>query len=73
MPKAKYVRRGTTANHSIEESSRARSQKNPAAIRIIIRIGSWAIVNVNIAIAGPNAMKAHPKNSATVIGNVYLL
>lgn len=69
MPKARWVLRGTTANHRIEESSRASSQKNPAAMRIIIRMGSWAMVNVNMAMAGPKAKPAHPKNSATVIGN----
>lgn len=57
----------------MEERSRASSQKKPAAIRIMIRIGSWAIVNVNMAIAGPKARKAHPKNSATVILSTYLI
>jgi len=32
-------------------------------MRIIILIGSLVIVSKNIAKGGPNAIKAHPKNS----------
>lgn len=67
MPKARVSLSGSTANHSIEDRSSDTSQKKPAAIRMIILIGSCAIVKVNIAMDGPNAKKAHPKNSATVI------
>jgi len=34
---------------------------------MMIRIGSFAIDIQNIANGGPNAMKAQPKNSITVI------
>ena len=41
-------------------------------IRIIILIGSLAMVKMNIAKGGPNARKPHPKNSMTVmIAAVY--
>lgn len=43
------------------------SQKNALAISMMIRMGSIAIVNVNIASGGPKASKAHPKKSVTVI------
>ena len=38
-----------------------------ADIKMMIRIGSFAIDIQNIANGGPNAMKAQPKNSITVI------
>lgn len=38
----------------------------------IILIGSFAIVKQNIANGAPNARKAHPKNSVTVIVITYL-
>lgn len=38
-----------------------------ADIKIIILIGSFAIVIPSIAADGPNAIIAHPKNSMTVI------
>lgn len=56
----------------VEEINIETSQKNDAPIKIIIRMGSWAIVNVNIARGGPKAKKAHPKNSAIVILIVFI-
>ncbi|EFA03459.1 hypothetical protein TcasGA2_TC013452 [Tribolium castaneum] len=53
--------------HHNEDNRRETSQKNAAAIRIMIRTGSWAIVNTNIANGGPKAKKVHPKNSTKVI------
>lgn len=42
-------------------------QANDEPMSKIILIGSFAIVKQNIANGAPNAKKAHPKNSATVI------
>lgn len=36
---------------------------------MITRSGSLAIVNIKRANAGPNAINAHPKNTATVIAS----
>lgn len=58
---------GTNINQTKDDSNREHSQKNAAATKIIIRMGSWAIVNVNIANGGPNAKNVQPKNSGTVI------
>lgn len=38
-----------------------------ADIKMIMRMGSLAIVKQNMAKGGPKAMKVHPKNSVTVI------
>lgn len=43
------------------------SQKNALTIKMMILMGSIAILKVNIANGGPNAKKAHPKKSITVI------
>lgn len=66
-PKLKYSRSGTIANQNIEDISSDSSHTNAAAIKIIIRMGSWAIVKMNIASGGPKAKNVHPKNSETVI------
>lgn len=64
---------GTNTNHTNDDRSNAQSHKNAAAIKIIIRIGSCAIVIVNIANGGPNAKNAHPKNSGNVIASISSL
>ena len=51
----------------IDDKSNETSQKKEAAMRMMIRMGSWAIVSVNIAIGGPKARNEQPKNSTTVI------
>lgn len=66
-PNARSPRSGITTNHHREDRSSDTSQKNAAAINIIILTGSWAIVNKNIANGGPNARNAQPKNSTNVI------
>lgn len=50
MPNNSLSRNGTTANHTMDDRSIATSQKKEAISKIIIRIGSWAIVNTNIAL-----------------------
>lgn len=40
------------------------------AIRMMTRNGSLAIVKINRENAGPNAMNAHPKNTAAVIATI---
>lgn len=50
-----------------DDSNSEQSHTNAAATKIITRIGSWAMVMVNMASAGPNARKAQPKNSGKVI------
>jgi hypothetical protein len=57
----------TITNQIIDDTNKEQSQKKAAAIKIIILIGSWATVNVNIANAGPKARNAHPKNSGKVM------
>lgn len=66
-------RNGTKINHINDDNSSEHSQKNAAATNIIIRIGSLAIVNANIASGGPNAKNEQPKNSGTVIFLIRLL
>lgn len=66
-PKARWSCSGTTAYQSIDDSSREMSQKKALAIRIIILMGSAAMVKVNMASGGPKARKAQPKKSITVI------
>lgn len=63
-------------NHIIEDDNKARSHKNDEKMNKIILIGLSEIVNINIARGAPNARKAQPKNSATVIfssGTFYIL
>lgn len=55
------------AYHNIDDMSNDISQKNALAINMMIRIGSIAIVHVNIAIGGPKAKNAQPKKSIAVI------
>lgn len=67
IPMNVISRNGTSMNQMNDDSKSAQSHTNAAATRIIIRIGSWAMVIVNIASGGPNARKAQPKNSGRVI------
>lgn len=66
-PNIRYSRKGTTINQIRLEISKESSQKNAAAINRITRTGSLAIVKQNSANGSENAIKLHPKNSATVI------
>lgn len=66
-PKNKYSRNGTMINHIIEDANKASSHKNDEKMNKIILIGLSEIVKINIARGAPNARKAQPKNSATVI------
>lgn len=54
-------------NQTSDESSNEHNHINAAATKMIIRIGSCAIVIINIASGGPKAKKTPPKNSGTVI------
>lgn len=54
-------------NHIKDEINKARSHKNEEKISRMIFIGESEIVKINIASGHPNARKAQPKNSATVI------
>jgi len=65
-PKAIKSFSGMMAYHKDEISSDS-SQKKAAAMRIMIRTGSLAIVKTNRAKGGPKAMKVQPKNSGNVI------
>lgn len=56
----------------MDDSSSEQSHRKAAATKMIIRMGSWAIDNVNIANGGPNARQAQPKNSAAVIALLYV-
>lgn len=67
IPKAVTSRSGTNMNQTREESNSEQSHKNAAATKMMIRIGSCAMVILNMANAGPNARKAQPKNSGNVI------
>lgn len=60
-------RSGTNKNQMNDDSKSAQSHTNAAATKIMIRIGSWATVMVNMANGGPKARKAQPKNSGKVI------
>lgn len=62
-----YDRSGTNINQMNDDSSNEHSQTKAAATNTIMRIGSWAMVNVNIANDGPNARNVQPKNSGKVI------
>ena len=50
-----------------EEKSSASSQKKAEAIMMITFIGSLAMVKMNMATGGPNAMNVQPKNSHSVM------
>lgn len=54
-------------NHHMEDRTRERSQKKEAAIRMMMRTGSWAMVKMKRTNGGPKARKVQPKNSAIVI------
>lgn len=56
-----------------DEIKRANSHTNEENISKIIFIGESDIVRQNIASGAPNARKAHPKNSATVMISVKYL
>ncbi|GBP52998.1 RNA-directed DNA polymerase from mobile element jockey [Eumeta japonica] len=64
IPNTKYDRKGTTANHNKEESKNDSSQPKAAAIMIIMRTGSFAMVKANIINGAPNANSEQLKNSA---------
>ena len=66
-PKAIVSLKGDTIMYKIEENNSASSQKKPLATNIIVLTGSFAIVRINIASGGPNAIIPHPKNWETVI------
>lgn len=67
IPKGVKLLNGTNMNQTSEDSNSEQSHKNAAATKIIIRIGSCAMVMVKHANAGPKARKAQPKNSGKVI------
>lgn len=54
-------------NHTNDDNNTEHSHIKAAATKIIIRIGSWAMVNRNIANGGPKTKKTPPKNSGNVI------
>lgn len=54
-------------NHTKDEQSSARSQRNDEKISKMIFMGLSAIVKTNMASGAPKARNAQPKNSATVI------
>lgn len=62
-----YDRNGTNMNQMNDDNSNEHNQTKAAATSTMIRIGSWAMVNVNIANDGPNASNVQPKNSGKVI------
>lgn len=67
IPMNVISRTGTNMNQMNDDSKSEQSHTNAAATRMIIRMGSWAMVIVNMASAGPNARNAQPKNSGNVI------
>lgn len=67
MPNNVKSLNGTIMNQISADSSNAHSQRKAAATKMMMRIGSLAMVSVNIANGGPNARNAHPKNSGSVI------
>lgn len=54
-----------------EEINKANSHKNELNIKRIILIAESEIVKINKAKGNPNAKKAQPKNSATVMVSSY--
>lgn len=62
-----YDRNGSNMYQMNDDSSNEHSQTKAAATSTMMRIGSWAMVNVNIANDGPNARNVQPKNSGKVI------
>lgn len=71
-PNASLLRKGITMNHKSDDIKNDSSQKKALAIRIIILIGSLAIVKANIARGGPNARNVQPKNSIIEIGRAHV-
>lgn len=71
IPNVRYDLRGTTANHTNDDSRNDKSHPNAATIRIIIRTGSFATVIANITNGAPNASTEQLKNSARVISVSY--
>lgn len=69
IPIAVYSLSGTKMNHTSDDIKSEQSHKNAAATKMITRIGSWAMVIVNMANGGPKARNAQPKNSGNVIFN----
>lgn len=67
IPKTVTFRSGTNMNQTSDESKSEQSHTNAAATKMMIRIGSCAMVMVNMARAGPKARKAQPKNSGKVM------
>lgn len=67
IPNASWDRRGTTANHTRDDTRNESSQANAAAIMMMMRTGSLAMVSANIAKGAPNASNEQLKNSARVI------
>lgn len=55
------------SSHTKEDNSSEQSHMNAAATKMIMRIGSCAMVITNMANGGPNTRKIPPKNSAIVI------
>lgn len=72
IPNDVTLRSGTNMNQMNDESKSEQSHTNAAATKMMIRIGSCAMVMVNIAKAGPNVRKAQPKNSGKVIFSFFL-
>lgn len=62
-----YARNGTNMNQMNDDRSSEHSQTKAAATSTMMRMGSWAMVNVNMANAEPNARNVQPKNSGKVI------
>lgn len=72
IPNDVTFRSGTNINQTNDDNKSEQSHTNAAATKIMIRIGSCAMVMVNIAKAGPNVRKAQPKNSGKVILSLLL-
>lgn len=67
IPMMVYSLSGTNMNHTNDDNSSEQSHTNAAATRMIIRMGSCAMVMLNMANGGPKARNAQPKNSGIVI------
>lgn len=68
-----YDRNGTNMNQMNDDRSSEHSQTKAAATSTMMRMGSLAMVNANIAKDGPNARNVQPKNSGKVIFTQYLI